>query len=297
MTVNPSAIRADRLTKFYGNVRGVEDLDLEVHRGELFGFLGPNGAGKTTTIRLLLDLLRPTRGRVEVLGVEPSSSVELRSQLGYLPGELSMYEDLTGMELIRFFASLRDVTDLSLAHALAERLDLDLDRPIRTLSKGNKQKVGIVQAFFHRPELLILDEPTSGLDPLVQHEFQSILRETSAEGRTVFLSSHVLSEIEHVTHRVGIVREGALVVVEEISALKAKATRRLDIHLASPVSAEDIATVPGVKDVTVDGPRVTLTVEGSMDPLIKELARYEVLDLISEEPDLDEIFLAYYEGP
>ena len=297
MAANPSAIRAERLTKFYGDVRGVEDLDLEVHRGELFGFLGPNGAGKTTTIRLLLDLLRPTSGRVEVLGVEPSSSVELRSQLGYLPGELSMYEDLTGMELIRFFGSLRDVTDLSLAHALAERLDLDLDRPIRTLSKGNKQKVGIVQAFFHRPELLILDEPTSGLDPLVQHEFQSLLRETSAEGRTVFLSSHVLSEIEHVTHRVGIIREGALVVVEEISALKAKATRRLDIHLASPVSAEDIATVPGVKDATVDGPRVTLTVEGSMDPLIKELARYEVLDLISEEPDLDEIFLAYYEGP
>jgi ABC-2 type transport system ATP-binding protein len=289
------AIRAEGLTKFYGDVRGIENLDLEVRRGELFGFLGPNGAGKTTTIRLLLDLLRPTRGRVEVLGVDPSSSVELRRSLGYLPGELALYEELTGIRSIEFFASLRDVSDLSYAHELAERLALDLDRPIRSLSKGNKQKVGLVLAFFHRPDLLILDEPTSGLDPLVQHEFQKILAETASEGRTVFLSSHVLSEIEHVSHRVGIIRAGALVVVEEIAGLKAKATRRLDIHLASAIDEAEITGIPGVKDVTTDDRRVSLTVEGSMDRLIKSLARYEVLDLISEEPDLDEIFLTYYE--
>jgi len=290
-----AAIRTEGLTKFYGDVRGVEDLDLEVRRGELFGFLGPNGAGKSTTIRLLLDLLRPTSGRVEVLGIVPSSSVELRRSLGYLPGELSLYEDLTGAQLLEFFAALRGVTDLGYAHDLADRLGLDLGRPIRALSRGNKQKVGLVQAFFHRPDLLILDEPTSGLDPLVQHEFQSILKETVSEGRTVFLSSHVLSEIEHVTHRVGIIRSGRLVVVEQIANLKAKAIRRLDVLLARDVAPDGLADVPGVRSLDIEGRRVRLTVEGSMDGVIKALAAYEVDDLISEEPDLEEIFLAYYQ--
>jgi ABC-2 type transport system ATP-binding protein len=187
------------------------------------------------------------------------------------------------------------VTDLGYAHDLADRLGLDLGRPIRALSRGNKQKVGLVQAFFHRPDLLILDEPTSGLDPLVQHEFQSILKETVSEGRTVFLSSHVLSEIEHVTQRVGIIRSGRLVVVEEIASLKAKAIRRLDVLFARDVAPDGLADVPGVRSLDIDGRRVRLTVEGSMDGVVKALAAYEVDDLISEEPDLEEIFLAYYQ--
>jgi ABC-2 type transport system ATP-binding protein len=291
------AVRASGLTKFYGDVRGVEGLDLQVDRGEAFGFLGPNGAGKTTTIRLMLDLLRPTSGRIEVLGIDPRSSVELRRKVGYLPGELSLYEDLTGARSLEFFASLRDVTDLTYAHGLADRLGLDLRRPIRSLSKGNKQKMGLVQALFHRPDLLVLDEPTSGLDPLVQHEFQLILQEIVSEGRTVFLSSHVLSEIEHVTDRVGIIRSGRLVVVEEIADLKARAVRRVSVILAQRVSADELGSVAGVRsaEIDADGRRAHLTIEGRMDALIKALARYDVIDLISEEPDLEEIFLAYYE--
>ncbi|MGH3372311.1 MAG: ABC transporter ATP-binding protein [Nocardioidaceae bacterium] len=288
-------IRTEGLTKYYGRSRGVVDLDLAVRPGEVFGFLGPNGAGKTTTIRLLLDFIRPTRGRAEVLGMDARRrSVEIRRRVGYLPGELALYENLTGHELLTYLDNLRGRADHGHAKSLAERLDLDLSRHIRALSKGNKQKLGVVQALMHRPELLIMDEPTGGLDPLVQREFNRMVREATSDGATLFLSSHVLSEVEHLADRVGIVRQGRLVVVEEVGALKAKAVRRLELDFARPVPPSAFDSLPGVRDLAVDGAVVRCAVEGSVDALVKAAARYEVLNLISHEPDLEEIFLAYF---
>jgi ABC-2 type transport system ATP-binding protein len=292
-----TAIRTRELTKFYGEHRGVEALDLEVRSGEIFGFLGPNGAGKTTTIRLLLDIIRPTSGHAEILGLDVNArSLEVRALTGYLPGELALYEYMTGEQLLQHFATLREI-GTERAHRLAARLGLDLTRPISTLSKGNKQKVGIAQAFLHDPDLLILDEPTSGLDPLVQNEFHELLREHAANGKTVFLSSHALSEVEHVADRVGVIRSGRLAMVEEISALKAKAVRRVEVNFATPPPEAAFHGIAGVRDVSKSESLVRFTVDGSMDALVKAIARYEVLDLVSEEPDLEEIFLTYYEEP
>jgi ABC-2 type transport system ATP-binding protein len=290
-----AAICCTGLTKFYGRTRGVEGLDLTVEPGQVFGFLGPNGAGKTTTIRLLLDFIRPTRGRVEVLGMDPSrDGLRLRRRLGYLPGELALYERLTGEQLLRFFAGLRGLHDLGDGHELAERFGLDLSRPIHTLSKGNKQKLGLVQAFLHRPELLVLDEPTSGLDPLVQREFHRLAREVAAEGRTVFLSSHVLSEVQELADRAAIVRAGHLIAVEDVDALKARAGRHVELRFASPVPAADFRNLPGVRDLRVAGPVVSCTVEGEVDALVKAAARHRVLALSSAEVDLEDVFLSYY---
>ncbi|HYI46462.1 MAG TPA: ABC transporter ATP-binding protein [Actinomycetota bacterium] len=292
------AIRCLGLTKDYGKTRGVADLDLEVVAGEVFGFLGPNGAGKTTTIRLLMDFIRPTAGRAEVLGMDTfTESVEIRRRVGYLPGELSLYEGLTGKQLFAFFASIRGHVPLDHAMELCERLELDPSRPIEDLSKGNKQKVGLVQAFMHRPDLLILDEPTSGLDPLIQHEFHRMLADTAAEGRTVFLSSHVLSEVEHMANRVGIIRSGSLVAIEDVAALRSKAIRSLEFKFAGGVPAEDWSGIAGVVESHSIGNVAHFTVEGSVDPLLKAIARHEVVDVISHEPDLEETFLSYYSEP
>jgi ABC-2 type transport system ATP-binding protein len=289
------AIQAEGLTKSYGSSRGVVDLTFEVERGEVFGYLGPNGAGKTTTIRLLLDLIRPTRGRAVVLGLDARrDSVEVRRHVGYVPGELALYPRLTGREHLSFYASLRGGVDPRAVDDLVERLDLDLDRPVADLSKGNRQKVGLVQALMHRPELLVLDEPTSGIDPLVQQEFYRLVRERTAAGGTVLLSSHVLSEVEHVADRVAIVREGRLVVVEDVAGLKARAVRRLVVHFAAPVAAEPFASLPGVRSVEADGTGLRFEVEGSLDTLVKAIAAHEVVDIVSHEPDLEEIFLSYY---
>jgi ABC-2 type transport system ATP-binding protein len=290
------AIRCSGLTKYYGETLGINELELEVAAGELFGFLGPNGAGKTTTIRLLLDLIRPTSGLVEVFGLDPRAhSVEVRRTIGYLPGELSLYEGLTGHQLFTYFASLRRGKSLDYAVELCERLDLDHSRSIGDLSKGNKQKVGLVQALMHRPPLLVLDEPTSGLDPLIQHEFHSILTEIAAEGRTVFLSSHVLAEVEHMASRVGIIRRGTLVAIEDVAALSSRVTRRFDFHFANGAPSLVWPDIPGVIDAHVVDDTAHLTVEGSVDPLLKALAQHEILDIVSRESDLEEIFLSYYE--
>jgi ABC-2 type transport system ATP-binding protein len=283
------------LTKFYGHTRGVEGLDLTVESGQVFGFLGPNGAGKTTTIRVLLDFIRPTRGHVEVLGLDPRrDGLQLRRRLGYLPGELALYERLTGRQLLGFFAALRGLHDLGDGHELAERFGLDLSRPIHTLSKGNKQKFGLVQAFLHRPELLVLDEPTSGLDPLMQQAFHTLAREVAAEGRTVFLSSHVLSEVQELADRAAIIRDGHLVVVEDIEVLKARAGRQVQLRFAGPVPTDDFDHLPGVRDLRVEGPVVSCTVEGEVDALIKVAARHRVLAVSSAEVDLEDVFLRYY---
>jgi ABC-2 type transport system ATP-binding protein len=292
-----AVIRLEGLTKFYGRNRGVEGLDLEVHAGEAFGYLGPNGAGKTTTIRLLLDLIRPTSGRAVVLGSEPRrGGAALRRRIGYLAGDPALYRKMTGRQLLTYLGHLRGLDGLGPADALAQRLELDLSRPIGDLSRGNRQKVAVVQAFMHSPQLLVLDEPTSGLDPLMQREFYRLVAEAKAEGRTVFLSSHVLSEVERIADRVGIVREGRLVVVEGLEALKAKALRRLEIHFAAPVPRDEFAALPGVQDLVVEGRVLTCTAVGSIDGLVKAAARHEVTNLVTHEADLEELFLRYYEG-
>jgi ABC-2 type transport system ATP-binding protein len=290
-------IHTDHLTKFYGKARGVVDLDVAVRRGEIFGYLGPNGAGKTTTIRTLLDFIRPTAGSATVFGLDSRrESLQIRRRAGYLPGELALYEGMTGRDFLRYAASLRGGTDWRYVEALAGRLGASLTQPIRTLSHGNKQKLGLIQAFMHKPELLILDEPTVGLDPLVQQEFYRLLAEVKAEGRTVFLSSHVLPEVEKTCDRVGIIREGRLAAVEEVASLKAKALRRLEIRFAGPVPAAAFEGLPGVRDVRVEATPGTLhcTVAGALDAVVKAAAQFEVVDLLSHEPGLEEIFLAYY---
>ena len=290
-----SVINTQGLTKFYGRHRGLVDLNLEVQVGEVVGYLGPNGSGKTTTIRLLLDFIRPTEGRAEIFGMDTRAhSVDIRRRVGYLPGELETYDSLTGRELLTYFANLRGGVDWKYTETLVERLELDLSRPLRTLSKGNRQKVGLIQAFMHQPELLLLDEPTSGLDPLMQQEFYRMTREATAEGRTVFLSSHVLAEVERIADRVGIIREGRLVLEEEVATLKAKALRQSEIHFAEPVPKEAFRGLPGVRDVRVENSVVYCTIEGSIDTLIKVAAKFEVTNITSQEPDLEEIFLAYY---
>ena len=293
--MSDTVILTEGLTKFYGKHRGLVDLDLEVRAGEVFGFLGPNGSGKTTTMRLLLDFIRPTQGRAEVFGLDVrAESMEVHRRVGYLPGDLATYDNLTGWELLTYFANIQRGVDWSYTEVLAERLDLDLSRSIRTLSTGNRQKVGLVQAFMHQPGLLILDEPTSGLDPLVQQEFYRIVQEAKANGQTVFLSSHILAEVERIADRVGIIREGQLVLEEEVATLKARAVRQLEMHFAEPVPEDAFSGLPGVRDIRAEGNAVHCTIDGSVDALIKAAARFEVLNITSHEPDLEEIFLAYY---
>jgi beta-exotoxin I transport system ATP-binding protein len=289
------AITLERLTKFYGRARGVTDLSFSVAPGEVFGYLGPNGAGKTTTIRTLLDFIRPTAGTATVLGLDSRrDSIEIHRRTGYLPGERALYDRLTGAEYLRYLGELRGGVDWSAVTDLAERLDCDLSAKIRSLSHGNRQKVTLIQALMHRPELLVLDEPTQGLDPLVQQAFHEIVEEVRREGRTFFLSSHVMPEVERLCDRVGIIREGRLVAVEDVGDLRARQVRTLDIHFAMPPRPDLFEGLPGVSDVTISGDAARVTVSGSIDHIIKAAARFEVVDLQSHEPTLEDIFLTYY---
>jgi ABC-2 type transport system ATP-binding protein len=294
--VSAPTIETSALTKFYGASRGIEDLDLRVQRGEVFGYLGPNGAGKTTTIRLLLDLIRPTRGQATIAGLDTRrASLAVRRLTGYLPGELKLPSRSSALGFLSYLGALRGGVGRQAIPELAERLQLELGRRIGDLSKGNKQKIGVVAAFMHDPELLILDEPTSGLDPLRQHDVLELVRERAAAGRTIFFSSHELDQVEHVAERVGIVRGGRLVAVESIATLRQRALRRVEVRLATAVDGlEFLRGVPGVRDVSWGDGVVRLDVEGAMDPLVKELARFPVQTLTSEAPELDEIFRSYY---
>ena len=292
-----AVIQLEGLTKHYGSARGIVDLDLEVSEGEVFGFLGPNGAGKTTTIRLIMDLIRPSEGTARVFSLDARRDATLiQARTGYMPGELALYGGLTGIEMLKYAANLRGGVDWAFVDGLAERLDCDLSRPIGTLSTGNKHKVGLIHALMHRPELLILDEPTSGLDPIVQRELHRLLEEVRAEGRTVFLSSHILPEVESLCDRVGIIREGRLVTIQQVEALKESALSHLEFHFAAEVSADEFSSLPGVREVTAEGTVVRCTVSGSVDAVVKAAARHEVLDLVSHEPSLEQVFLAYYTG-
>ena len=290
-------IATSGLSKDYGSGHGLFDLDLEVQPGEVFGFLGPNGAGKSTTMRLLLDLIRPSSGSARVLGLEvTANSVEIRRRVGFLPGDLAMYARLTGRANLEYLAELRGGVDRHVRDALVERFDADLDRPLHQLSTGNRQKLGLIQAFMHEPELLILDEPIAGLDPLVQRSFHALLGEVSAQGRAVFLSSHTLSEVERVTHRLAILRQGRLVVVDSLENLRKVALQRLEIEFSGPVSADEFRSLPGVTEATADGRTVTVGFEGSADPVVKAAAAHDVRAVRPHEDDLEDIFLRYYQA-
>jgi ABC-2 type transport system ATP-binding protein len=295
--VSDVAIQIDGLTKDYGRTRGLDGLDLEVPAGEVFGFLGPNGAGKTTTIRLLLDLIRPTGGRATVLGLDPCrDGVALRRRIGYLAGDFVVDGRQTGTELLTYLSNLRGGVSRARIDELTERLDLDPGRKVKTLSRGNRQKLGVVQAFMHDPEMLILDEPTSGLDPLLQQEFTALARQAAAEGRTVFMSSHVMGEVQRTADRVGIIRAGRLVTVQDVDDLRHRSMRRIEIRFERPVPIEDFAAVDGVRDLAVDGPMLTCRLDGSADSLVKAAARHTVVMLSAEEPDLEELFFHHYGG-
>lgn len=289
-----AAIALHGLTKRYGTRRGIEDVSLDVSPGEVFGFLGPNGAGKTTTIRTMLDLLRPTAGRAMLLGLDShDDAVEIHRSVGYLPGDFVAYRRMTGRRYLEFLAEVRDVP-FSTVEEMSLRLACELDPPIASLSHGNTQKLGLVQALMHRPRLLILDEPTQGLDPLIQRVFHELMREFAADGRTVFLSSHVLPEVDRMCDRVGIIGDGRLLGVEDVGDLRAKAIRMLEFHFATPVPANAFAELPGVSALEVHGDTVRCSVRGPVDPVIKAAARYEVVDIRSREPGLEELFLQYY---
>lgn len=294
------AVRTEALTVGYGHGRGIIDVDLEVPVGEVFGFLGPNGAGKTTAIRTFLDFLRPDSGRAEVLGLDSRvGSLEIRSRTGYLPGDLVLPSRLTGLQVLDWLSSLRPGTPPVRRDELVERFEVQLDRPMKQLSKGNRQKIGLVQAFQHDPELVILDEPTGGLDPLVQDEFHRLVRSWAESGRTVFLSSHSLDEVQHAADRVGIIREGRLVTVETVDALRARGLRRVTLTVAPGSGSEarkQLERTPGVGDLSQRGDVFDFAVSGAFPPVLASLGRLDVIDLLSRAADLDEVFLALYRG-
>ncbi len=289
-------VETRELTKFYGATRGVENLNLVIQPGQVFGFLGPNGAGKSTTFRLLMDFIRPTSGTARVFGLDVrDNSLEIRTRTGFMPGDFALYPRMTGHQIIEFFSAMRRVDAASEARVLAERLDLDLGVTVRNYSTGNRQKLGLVQAFMHKPELLMLDEPTGGLDPIIQQEFYGMVAEAVRDGATVFLSSHVLPEVERIADQVAIIRDGALVRVDEVGAFKREATRVLSFTFAKPVDENEFTNLDGVSDVRTEGNRLVITSSGPIDPIVKAAARHEVIDLDANEGELEDVFLAFYE--
>ncbi|MEA3327920.1 MAG: ABC transporter ATP-binding protein [Chloroflexota bacterium] len=287
------------MVKNYGRVKALKGVDLDVNSGEIFGFLGPNGAGKTTAIRCMLDLIRPQGGSISMLGINPQEEPEaVKERVGYLPGELHVDENMTAREVFRFFNRLRgNRSDWEFIDELSERLKLELVSPIKNFSKGNKQKIGVVQALMHKPELLLLDEPTGSLDPLMQQEVHRMLAEAQNRGATVFFSSHIISEVQAIADRVAIIREGKIVEVAVTENLLHRSMRQVRIRFQQPTEAEELYKLPGVKLIAKDDSMgLLLQVEGQMDVLIKTLAKYPVNDFETERTSLEEIFLAYYNG-
>ncbi len=290
-----SVIETAKLTKFYGPHRGIVEVDLTVEQGEIYGFLGPNGAGKTTTIRLLLDLLRPTAGRAFVFGIETTADpAAIHRRIGYLPGEFALFDRLTGGQTIEYFGNLRGGVDPLYQADLVARFDLDPSRRFKEYSKGNKQKVGLVIALQHRPDLLVLDEPTSGLDPLVQQTFFELLRETVAEGRTAFLSSHILGEVEKTCDRVAIIRDGRIVTIDRVEALRGLAHHVVELRFEASVPASAFSLLPGVSDVVAIDGGLQMRVTGSMAPIVEAAAGHGLVDFETREPSLEQTFLAQY---
>ena len=290
-----AALQTEGLTKDYGGNRGLFDLDLKVAQGEVFGYLGPNGAGKTTTIRLLMGLIHATRGSASVFGLDTmAKAVDVKRLVGYMPGELPLFGGLRGRDIVGHFGALRGRIDQARVKDIAERLDLDLGLRFREYSSGNKRKLGIVLAFMHRPRLLILDEPSNGLDPLNQQEFYRLVREARTDGATVFLSSHVLSEVEHICDRVAIIRQGRLVNVSRLEDLREMHVREVEVEFATAAEPRLFDGLPGIENVQTNHRRVTFTVHGSFEPIADALAGHHVVNLASREPSLEEVFLTYY---
>ncbi|HET8567024.1 MAG TPA: ABC transporter ATP-binding protein [Solirubrobacterales bacterium] len=291
-----AAIETEALSKRYGRHRGIEDLSFEVRPGEVFGFLGPNGAGKTTTIRTLLDLIHPTSGSARIFGLDSRrDSVAIRARIGNLPGDFGFGRETPGGEAVRLLSRLRGIDGSARAAELAQRFRADLDRPLGQLSRGNRQKIGLILATFHRPELLILDEPTGGLDPLMQEEFLALIAEERERGAAVFLSSHELDEVQRVCDRVAIIRDGRLVAVERIDDLLGKARRRFTVELRDPAGLERLRSIPGVAELEIAGSRATFTAGGDLDSVVRELAGHHVVDLEATRPSLEQVFLGYYD--
>lgn len=289
------AIQVEGLTRLYRNGRGVRNIDLAVGRGEVFGFLGPNGAGKTTLIRTLLGFLRPQAGRAHILGLDALAlSRAVRARVGYLPSDPALYDFLTVQQNVDFALAVRGVRDHSRVEQLADRLEVDLRRRLKSLSRGNKQKVALLIALAHDPDLIILDEPTSGLDPLVQEVFAELIREEKARGKTVFMSSHVLSEVEALCDRVGIIRDGQIVAVDQVEHLKKQRVKHVTAEFRT--TAPDLSAVPGVRDLEVRDRKVRFTFHGPLDPLLGALAGTDLVDLTVADPPLEEVFRAFYEG-
>ncbi len=288
-------IETHTLTRSFGPHRGIIEVDLRVEQGEVFGFLGPNGAGKSTTIRILMGLYHASSGTAQVLGLDPlPDAVEVHRRTGYLPGELAVYPRVTGREILDRFGSARGVRDTRYRDELIERFGAEVDRPTQTLSKGNKQKLGIVLAFMHRPEMLVLDEATSGLDPLLQQEFISLVRETAADGRTVFLSSHDLDEVQRVVHRLAIIREGRIVVTDTVDGLRRHAPRTIELVFDRDVETAALTHLDGVQVTKADPRRLRLTITGPVATMLRAIAPLDPIDLLARPADLDELFLGYY---
>lgn len=289
-----AVIETDKLTKYYGKSRGIEDLSLAVEKGEIFGFLGPNGAGKTTTIRTLLGLIFPTSGSARILGHDiVSDSVAVRRLTAYIPGDIHLYPKMTGNEFLRYFTGFRPDRPPVLRDSLVERFDLDLSKRVKDMSRGNKQKLAIVMALMHDPEVLVLDEPTLGLDPLMQRLFYEILREFQARGKTTFLSSHILSDVEKTCERVAIVKDGHLAAIEDVKAVEAKKIRHVRVTFAAEVP-KNLFDLPGVVVTQSDGRSFQMKVKGDVDPVLKAMAKHKVVDVIMEHATLEEIFLEFY---
>jgi ABC-2 type transport system ATP-binding protein len=299
MNTADAVIQIENLTKVYHagreEIRALKQLNLSVQKGEIFGYLGPNGAGKTTTIRLLLDIIRPTSGRASVMGMDAQAdSVAIHRHIGFLPSELNLWKNLTGAQVVEYIGKLRGGVDMKIVRDLTGRLQLDLSLRVRGYSAGNKRKLGLVLAMMNQPDLLILDEPSSGLDPLMQQEFNQLMREVRDEGRTVFLSSHVLSEVQAICDRVGILRGGELKAVLRISDLMHNDFRWVTLRFGDAVQPQTVAGVRGVSEVSAEGNMLRLRLVGDFDPLLRAISAHYVADIEVQEPTLEEIFLAFY---
>lgn len=287
-------IEVSNLTKFYGKTKGIENVSFHIKEGEIFGLMGPNGAGKTTTLRSMLNLIQSNSGETRIFSKNLLNlSKSEMSNISYLPGEFEMYGNLTGQEYLKYLSNLRNAKTNN-TNILAERLDLDLNKKIKTLSKGNKQKIGIVMAFMNKPTIAILDEPTSGLDPLKQQEFQNIVKEYNSEGCSILLSSHILHEIEELCERVGIIKDGNIIASEQILDLKNKTIKKYEINFDKNPEKLQISKIKGVSNLNIDKNIVTFNMQGNIDNLIKSISKYKVNNLRIIEPDLEEIFLTYY---
>ena len=297
MATQEPVIVIDNLAKSYKNVQAVRGISISVERGEIFGFLGPNGAGKTTTIRCMLDVIRPTSGAIRVLGLDAQSDAHaLHQRIGYLPGDVRLPGRMTGKQIIHYFANLQGREPV-LLNDLVERFDVEMKRPLKGYSKGMRQKIGIVLAFMCDPDVLILDEPTSGLDPLLQKTFNEFLLEEQRRGKTIFMSSHIMSDVEKVCQRVAVIRSGELVTLEAVEALREKAGQQVTVEFGDAVEEAELARIPGVSTVTKTNGTFHFNISGNMDSLIKALSQHEVRRLHSQEAPLEEVFLKFYEEP